>query len=50
MVTAFSVLLYKPQEMIDSNFPDLANDTFILVLMADFQASLSGSSKIVCIE
>ena len=52
METPSLVLLYKPQGMIDTNFPNLAKDTFLLVLMTDFQASLfeTFSSKIVCVD
>ena len=46
------VLLYKPQGIIDSNLLNLAKDTFLLVLMTEFQASMfeTFSSKIVCVD
>lgn len=52
METPSPVLLYKPQGINDSNFPYLAKDTFLLVLMTEFQASLfeTYSSKIVCVD
>ena len=52
METPSPVLLYKPQEIVDSNFPYLAKDTFLLVLMTEFQASLfeTYSSKMVCVD
>ena len=52
METPSPVLIYKPQGTIDSDLPNLPKDTFLLVLMTDFQASLfeTFSSKIVCID
>ena len=38
--TPSPVLFYKPQGVIDSNFPMLAEDTFLLVIMTAFQALL----------
>jgi len=50
--TPSPVLLYKPQGIDDSNMPLLLKDTFLLVLMTDFQASLFETfcSKIVCVD
>ena len=47
METPSPVLLYKPQEIVDSNFPYLAKDTFLLVLMTEFQASLFETYRFV---
>ena len=44
-----AVLFYKPQGVIDSNFPMLAEDTFLLVIMTAFQALLF-SGRIVCLD
>ena len=50
--TPSPVLFYKPQGVIDSNFPMLAEDTFLLVIMTAFQASLFNtfSGRIVCLD
>ena len=46
------VLLYKPQGTEDVEFPTLAKDTFLLVIMTEFQATLfeTFSEKITCID
>ena len=46
------ILLYKPQGVEDSNLPHVSKDTFLLVLMTEFQASLFETfcSKITCID
>jgi len=52
METPSPVLLYKPQGKEDPNWPLLLKDTFLLVLMTEFQASLFEMfcSKIVCVD
>ena len=40
METLPPVLLYKPQEEIDSNFLNSSKDTLLLVLMTDIQVVL----------
>ena len=46
------VLLYKPQGTDDPELPTLAKDTFLLVIMTDFQATLFEAfcGKITCID
>ena len=46
------VLFYKPQGQKDPDHFNLAEDTFLLVLMTNFQAGLFEmfSSKIVCLD
>ena len=46
------VLFYKAQGQRDSEHPNLAEDTFLLILMTSFQAGLLEmfSSKIVCLD
>lgn len=46
------VLYYKPQGVKDPDVNVLATDTFLLVIMTDFQASLftAFSSGIVCLD
>lgn len=52
METPSPVLFYKPQGITDSNFSYLTKDTFLLVLMTEFQAFLfeTYSSKMVCVD
>lgn len=46
------ILFYKPQDTVNAEFPHLTLDTFLLVLMTGFQASIfeEFSSKVVCID
>ena len=46
------VLLYKPQGVEDPELPDVAKDTFLLVIMTEFQATLfeTFGGKISCID
>ena len=46
------LLAYKPQGVKDETLPTLSEDTFFLVLMTEFQASLftTFSHKIVCLD
>ena len=46
------VLYYKPQGVTDPDYPSLQKDTFLLVIMASFQASLftAFSERIVCLD
>jgi len=52
METPSPVLLYKPQGIDDPNWPLLLKDTFLLVLMTEFQASIFEMfcSRIVCVD
>ena len=46
------ILLYKPQGEVDPEYPMLLQDTFLLVIMTSFQASLfdNFSRRIVCLD
>ena len=46
------VLLYKPQDTVIPEFPKLARDSFLLVLMTSFQAAVYEKfcSKITCVD
>ena len=46
------VLLYKPQGIEDPELPALTKDTFLLVIMTEFQATMfeTFSGKIACID
>ena len=46
------VLLYKPQGVEDPELPNVAKDTFLLVIMTEFQATLfeTFGGKISCID
>ena len=50
--TPSPVLYYKPQGVVDSNFSMLLEDTFLLVIMTGFQASLfeTFGERIVCLD
>ena len=50
--TPSPILFCKPQGVTDSNFPMLKEDTFLLVIMTAFQASLieAFSGHIVCLD
>ena len=50
--TPTPVLLYKPQGRTDPEFPMLAEGTFLIVLMTNFQASLfeAFSDRITCLD
>ena len=46
------VIAYKTQGQTNQDFPQLSNDSFLLVLMTDFQAEMFAdhSHRIVCID
>ena len=46
------ILLYKPQGILDPEIPSLAKESFLLVIMTAFQASLFNtfSHRIVCLD
>ena len=46
------VIAYKPQGMEDEHYPGLREDSFLLVIMTKFQASMfqKHSHKIVCVD
>lgn len=46
------VLLYKPQGVEDPELPNVTKDTFLLVIMTEFQAMLfeTFGGKITCID
>ena len=46
------VIAYKPQGMKDEGFPDLCEDSFLLVIMTKFQMSMfeKHSQRVVCID
>ena len=47
-----SILLYKPQGIIHPEIPSLAKESFLLVIMTAFQASLINTfpHRIVCLD
>ena len=52
MESTSPVLLYKPQGTDDPELPTLVKDTFLLVIMTEFQATLFEAfcGKITCID
>ena len=46
------VLYYKPQDVVDPEHPSLLEDTFLLVIMTGFQATLfdAFSERSVCLD
>ena len=46
------IIAYKPQGRIDEKYPGLREDSFLLVIMTKFQASMfqKHSQKIVCVD
>lgn len=46
------ILFYKPQGVVNADFPKLARSTFLMVIMTEFQASLfeEFSDRVVCID
>ena len=50
--TPSPILYYKPQGVVDPDQPSLMEDTFLLVIMTSFQASLfeAFSRRIICLD
>ena len=46
------VIGYKPQGIADENYPRLQEDSFLLVIMTDFQTEMfeKHSRKLVCVD
>ena len=46
------ILYFKPQHIIDENYPQLSKDTFTMILQTEFQRQFYRQccSKIVCID
>ena len=46
------IIAYKPQGRVDEKYPAVGEDSFLLVIMTEFQASMfqKHSYKIVCVD